>query len=399
MATENWDYPIVITTAVQFFESLFSNQRSKCRKLHTLHDSIVIFDEIQTLPVNLAECTMKMLNDLLHLCRCSFLFCTATQPNFQTRKDFCGIDHITPLVENPASVFASTKRVKYISIDDYKAQSFESNADCVVELNGSVLIECNTKKKAMALFECLKTRSEIPVLHLSTNMCQAHRIEIIKRVRIKLKEGEKLILCSTQLIEVGVDMDFPVVFRELAPLESIIQSAGRCNREGNLKEGQVYLFQLEDQGQPSRQYIAFAQFAQLCYRGNEDRLSDADFYTDYYTNIIKNYSLKDNVTPKREKLMFQDVADMYHIINSNTTTLFIYQYDNESKHLYNEIKDKEYLSRKDYQKIAQYCVQVYEWFTKANANKISEISNGVKIWFGAYSKEIGLSNEDEIYYI
>jgi len=97
--------------------------------------------------------------------------------------------------------------------------------------------------------------------------------------------------------------------------------------------------------------------------------------------------------------MFQDVADMYHIINSNTTTLFIYQYDNESKHLYNEIKDKEYLSRKDYQKIAQYCVQVYEWFTKANANKISEISNGVKIWFGAYSKEIGLSNEDEIYYI
>ena len=399
LATENWDYPIVITTAVQFFESLFSNQRSKCRKLHNLQDSIVIFDEIQTLPVNLAECTMKMLNDLLHLCRCSFLFCTATQPNFQTRKDFCGIDHITPLVENPASVFASTKRVKYISIDDYKAQSFESIADCVVEQNGSVLIVCNTKKKAMALFECLKTRSEIPVLHLSTNMCQAHRIEIIKRVRIKLKEGEKLILCSTQLIEVGVDMDFPVVFRELAPLESIIQSAGRCNREGNLKEGQVYLFQLEDQGQPSRQYIAFAQFAQLCYRGNEDRLSDADFYTDYYTNIIKNYSLKDNVTPKREKLMFQDVADMYHIINSNTTTLFIYQYDNESKHLYNEIKDKEYLSRKDYQKIAQYCVQVYEWFTKANANKISEISNGVKIWFGAYSKEIGLSNEDEIYYI
>ena len=89
-------------------------------------------------------------------------------------------------------------------------------------------------------------------------MCQAHRIEIIKRVRIKLKEGEKLILCSTQLIEVGVDMDLHVVFRELAPLESIIQSAGRCNREGNLKEGQVYLFQLEDQGQPSRQYIAFA---------------------------------------------------------------------------------------------------------------------------------------------
>ena len=190
----------MITTAVQFFESLFSNQRSKCRKLHNLQDSIVIFDEIQTLPVNLAECTMKMLNDMLHLCRCSFLFCTATQPNFQTRKDFCGIDHITSLVENPASVFTSTKRVKYISIDDYKAQPFENIANCVVEQNDSVLIVCNTKKKAMTLFDKLKEKSEIPVFHLSTNMCQIHRMEVINKVRQNLKDGKKLILCSTQLI-------------------------------------------------------------------------------------------------------------------------------------------------------------------------------------------------------
>lgn len=399
LATENWDYPIVITTAVQFFESLFSNQRSKCRKLHNLQDSIVIFDEIQTLPVNLAECTMKMLNDMLCLCRCSFLFCTATQPNFQTRKDFCGIDHITPLVENPASIFASTKRVKYISIDDYKAQSFESITDCVVEQNDSVLIVCNTKKKAMTLFDKLKEKSEISVLHLSTNMCQMHRMEIINKVRQKLKDGEKLILCSTQLIEAGVDIDFPVVFRELAPLESIIQSAGRCNREGKLQEGLVYLFQLEDQGQPSRDYETFAKFAQLRYRGNEERLSDADFYTNYYTNIIKNYPSEDSVTLEREKLSFQNVADIYRIINSNTASLFIYRFDKESLSLYNNIKNKEYLSRKDYQKIAQYSVQVYEWFMKTNADKIIEISDGVKIWSGAYSKEIGLSNEDEIFYI
>lgn len=391
LATENWDYPIVITTAVQFFESLFSNQRSKCRKLHNLQDSIVIFDEIQTLPVNLAECTMKMLNDMLHLCRCSFLFCTATQPNFQTRKDFCGIDHITPLVENPASVFTSTKRVKYISIDDYKAQSFESIANCVVEQNDSVLIVCNTKKKAMTLFDKLKEKSEIPVLHLSTNMCQIHRMEVINKVRQNLKNGRKLILCSTQLIEAGVDMDFPVVFRELAPLESIIQSAGRCNREGKLKEGQVYLFQLEDDSQPSRQYETFAQYAQLCYRNNENRLTEADFYSDYYSKIIELYAEKDTITPERKKLKFQNVAEKYHIINSNTTSLFIYRYNEESLNLYNEIKDKEFLSRKDYQQIARYSVQVYD--------KNGKTSNGLKIWFGAYSKEIGLNNEDEIYYI
>lgn len=399
LVTENWDYPIVITTAVQFFESLFSNQRSKCRKLHNLQDSIIIFDEIQTLPVNLAECTMKMLNDMLHLCRCSFLFCTATQPDFQTRKDFNGIDHIMPLVKNPASIFASTKRVKYNAVDDYKPKSVESIADCVVEQKNSVLIVCNTKKKAMTLFECLEKLSDIPVLHLSTSMCQKHRMEVINKVRQMLKNGEKLILCSTQLIEAGVDIDFPVVFRELAPLESIIQSAGRCNREGMLDEGYVYLFQFEDQSQPSRQYETFAKYAQLCYQGNESRLAGADFYSEYYKKIISLYVDKDLITSKRKELMFQDVASMYHIINTNTTTLYIYKYDDESKHLYNSIKDKDYLSRKDYQQIAQYSVQVLERFTKDNANKIEETPNGVKIWFGAYSKETGLSNEDEIYYL
>lgn len=367
--------------------------------MHNLQDSIVIFDEIQTLPVDLAECTMKMLNDMLHLCRCSFLFCTATQPNFQTRKDFCGIDHITPLVENPASVFTATKRVNYAPIADYKAQSFENIANCVVQQNESVLIVCNTKKKAIALFEEIKKRSEIQVLHLSTNLCQTHRMEIINMVRQKLKDGQKLILCSTQLIEAGVDMDFPVVFRELAPLESIIQSAGRCNREGKLKEGQVYLFQLEDQSQPSRQYTEFAKLAQLCYRGNENRLAEANFYSDYYSQIIKCCTNGDSITPERKDCMFPKVAEMYRIINSNTTSLFIYRYDSGSLNLYNEIKDKEFLSRKDYQQIARYSVQVSDWFVKTNADKIDEITNGVKIWFGAYSEKIGLSNEDEIYYI
>ncbi len=340
---------------------------------------------------------MKMLNDMLHLCRCSFLFCTATQPNFQTRKDFSGIDHITPLVENPASIFASTKRVKYISVDDYKAQSFESIADCVVEQNDSVLIVCNTKKKAMALFDKLKEKSEIPVLHLSTNMCQIHRMEVINKVRQKLKDGEKLILCSTQLIEAGVDIDFPVVFRELAPLEAIIQSAGRCNREGKLKEGLVYLFQLEDQSQPSLDYETFAKFAQLCYQGNENRLTESDFYSDYYSNIIRLYAAEDTITPKRKDFMFQDVADMYHIIDSDTIPLFIYRYNKESLRLYNEIKDKVYLSRKNYQRIAQYSVQINNWFVEANKDKKAETSNGITIWSGKYSEEIGLRNENEIF--
>ena len=399
LATENWDYPIVVTTTVQFFESLFSNQRSKCRKLHNLQDSIVIFDEIQTLPVHLAECTMKMLNDMLHLCRCSILFCTATQPNFQTRGDFKGIDRIVPLVENPTVIFAATKRVEYYPIADYEVQSIDSVAQKVCEEKESVLIVCNTKKKAKALFDNIKEKDNMQVFHLSTNMCQKHRMAVIDKVKSKLKNGEKLILCSTQLIEAGVDMDFPIVFRELAPLESIIQSAGRCNREGKLEKGKVFLFQLEEKGQPSAEYKTFTQFAQLCYQNNENRLTDADFYAEYYTDIVKLYAHEDTITPKRENLMFKDVADVYHIIDSSVTSLFVYRYNEESLQLYKKITGKEYLSRKDYLQIAQYCVQVYNKFERDNSDKIAETSNGVKVWSGAYSKEFGLSNEEEIFCI
>ena len=399
LATENWDYPIVVTTTVQFFESLFSNHRSKCRKLHNLQDSIVIFDEIQTLPVHLAECTMKILNDMLHLCRCSILFCTATQPNFQTRADFKGIDRIVPLVENPTAIFAATKRVEYYPIADYEVQSMDSIAQKVCEEKEPVLIVCNTKKKAKALFDIIKEKGNMQVLHLSTNMCQKHRMAVIDKVKSKLKNGEKLILCSTQLIEAGVDIDFPIVFRELAPLESIIQSAGRCNREGKLEKGKVFLFQLEEKGQPSAEYKTFTQFAQLCYHNNENRLTDADFYAEYYTDIVKLYAPEDTITPKREKLMFQDVADKYHIIDSSATSLFVYRYNEESLQLYKEITSKEYLSRKDYQQIAQYCVQVYSKFERDNSDKIVETTNGVKVWSGAYSEEFGLSNEEEIFCI
>lgn len=399
LATENWDYPIIVTTAVQFFESLFSNQRSKCRKLHNIQDSIVIFDEIQTLPVSLAECTMNMLNDMLHLCHCSFLFCTATQPNFQTRSDFKGIDHIKPLVKNPAAIFAATKRVEFYPIEDYEAQSIDKIAKKICEQNDSALIICNTKKKAKALFDELKEKSEYQVLHLSTNMVPTHRMKTIDNVRKKLKNGEKLILCSTQLIEAGVDMDFPIVFRELAPLESIIQSAGRCNREGTLDKGKVFLFQLEEKGQPSQEYETFAQYAQLCYRNNESRLTDADFYSEYYTNIIKLYAPSDDITPERERLMFQNVADRYHIIDSNTISLFVYRYDEKSLQLYKDIINKEFLTRKDYQHIAQYSIQIHSKFERENADRIAETSNGVKVWSGAYSEDYGLSNEYEIYCI
>ena len=392
LATENWDYPIIITTAVQFFESLFSNKRSACRKLHNIQDSIIIFDEIQTLPIHVTEPTLIMLDNLHQLCRCSILFCTATQPDFNTRKGFCGINHIESLVEDPQRIFDETRRVTYHSLNDYDKLTLSELADTVITNQKSALIVFNTKKKARNFFEELKGNDSYKLFHLSTTMCPAHRKEVIKTIRQVLENNEPIVVSSTQLIEAGVDMDFPAVCRELAPLESIIQSAGRCNREGKNANGDVYLFSLTESGQPSKEYRAWLEFANLLYKGNEEKLYAHDFYSYYYRLLVKNYAETDklNITEDRKKLLYQTVADKYKIINSNTQSIFVYNYNSESRLLYNQVKNKDYLTRHERQQISQYSVQVYDNFIRDNIAFVGYEQCGLSVWHGTYSPDYGL---------
>ncbi len=397
LASENWDYPIIITTAVQFFDSLFSNKRSKCRKLHNIQDSIVIFDEIQTLPLKLSECTMTMLNDLINLCHCSILLCTATMPDFKNRNDFKGISQITSLVEDPQYIFDKTKRVLYHSLRDNLPISIEEVSQDIIAQNESVLVISNTKNKALEFYQHLSSNSSIKTVHISTNMCPCHRLEVINDIKDTLRRGEKIIVCSTQLIEAGVDLDFPIVYREIAPLESIIQSAGRCNRNQNLRGlGNVYIFQLQERGMPNKEYQSFAQFAQLCYKNNLDRLNNADFYAEYYKKILSLFVERINVTEDRIKLNYESVAQKYRIIDNETQALFVYNYNDESRELYDLILNKEHLSRNDYQRIGKYCVNVYDNFVRENLCRIS-VKNMINIWMGSYDINKGLNNQDEFY--
>ena len=390
LATENWDYPIIITTSIQFFESLFSNKRTACRKLHNIQDSVIIFDEIQTLPMNVTEPTLTMLDNLQRLCRCSILFCTATQPDFETRNGFSGIKHIVPLVENPKRVFDETRRVVYHPLNGYDEIPISELAETVVKKQDSALVVFNTKKKARLFFEELRGCYGFKLFHLSTNMCPAHRKRVIKEIRNALENKERIIVSSTQLIEAGVDMDFPAVYRELAPLESIIQSAGRCNREGKAEKGDVWLFALTESGQPSKQYRSWSEFANLLYKGNEEKLYTHDFYSYYYRKLVENFGDTDKyrITENRKRFLFQTVADKYKIIDNNTQPIFVYQYDETSREIYNRIKDQDYLSRQDRQEISQYCVQVYENFIEDN-NILPERS-GILVWYGTYDKDFGL---------
>ena len=404
LATENWEYPIIITTAVQFFESLFSNKRSACRKLHNIQDSIVIFDEIQTLPIHVTEPTLTMLDNLQKLCRCSLLFCTATQPDFKTRAGFCGLASIEPLVKSPEKVFTETRRVTYHALNGYNEIGIDDLATKVVCNGESTLVVFNTKKKARLFYDNVSTAANCLALHLSTTMCPAHRKEVIATIRQALENKETLIVSSTQLIEAGVDIDFPAVYRELAPLESIIQSAGRCNREGklvddegNMKMGDVYLFALSETGQPSKQYKSWTEFANLLYKGNEDKLYTHDFYEHYYRELVRNYANtdKDKITDDRRRLDFQTVAEKYHLIDNATTPLYIYNYNSDSLELYHQIKDKDYLTRTERQQLSQYCVQDYERFLRENRAFIGEERCGILVWHGTYSPDCGIPLTEE----
>ncbi|MEG2319296.1 MAG: hypothetical protein RSC07_02390 [Mucinivorans sp.] len=170
-------------------------------------------------------------------------------------------------------------------------------------------------------------------------------------------------------------MDFPTVFREIAPLESIIQSGGRCNREGKMQEpGVVHLFALTDTKSPSPLYAVLGQFANLQYKGHEEQLLTFDFFTKYYQDIIKLFCATDKfkINKLRQNWEFAAVASSYKLINKNTVALFIYQYNEESRILYNAVKGKEFLSRDNRRAMNQFCVQVYEKFMQENKRFIGE---------------------------
>ena len=399
LATENWDYPIIVTTSVQFFESLFGNGRSQCRKLHNIQDSIIIFDEIQTLPLAITGPTIIMLNNLQKLCRCSLLFCTATQPDFETRRGFEGIEHIEPLVENPEQVFKQTRRVTYCPMNNYEEITISELSDNVVSKQESALVVFNTKKKARMFYDAIKNVAEYKVFHLSTNMCPVHRKAVIEEIRGALKQKMRIIVSSTQLIEAGVDMDFPAVYRELAPLASIIQSAGRCNREGNMDNGNVYLFALSETGQPSAQYSSWTLFANLHYRGKEDKLYTHDFYGEYYRNLIEYEGGTDKwgIISDMRMWAFQTVAEKYKVIDNNAQSVFVYTCDEVSRKLYDEIKNAEYLKRQKAQQISQYSVQVYLSKEEIECDKrFRKEPSGILVWFGDYSQEYGMPMNDEL---
>jgi len=396
LACENWDYPVVVTTTVQFFESLFSNRSSRCRKIHNIAESVVIFDEVQTLPKEIILPTLQMLKDVQTVMRTSFLFCTATQPAFEKRKGFDGIDTIRPLIDNPAEIYRETRRVEYKLLNNLEPIDSSNLLDAAVHEATSTLVIFNTKKATLKFYESGRNIAQWDnKYHLSTSMCPAHRKIVIKNVRADLKAGRKILVSSTQLIEAGVDFDFPVVFRAMAPLESIIQSAGRCNRENKLGKsgGKVFLFNIVDGGMPDKTYAACASHAEEFLRTDIEQLHNHQSFNKYYSQVVQLYVDPDkyNINATRNAFNFKTVKDGYRIIRDSTEGLYMYNYSDESRQLLHTLEYKEFLSKDDYRKMQPFIVPVYKHFIIQNGSMCKTMPQGFVVWYGNYDQQTGIS--------
>lgn len=245
LACENWDAPIVVTTNVQFFESLFAARTSRCRKLHNLVDAVVILDEAQLLPPEFLQPILDVLNLLTHHYSMTVVLSTATQPAlstreyFDTRQNMRGLDNVREIIGDPDALYQALERVQVRLPTDWHAPTDWPQLSAELAAHDSVLAIVNTRKDARALWEQMPQGT----LHLSALMCGAHRSQVIADIKTRLRNSVPTRLVSTQLVEAGVDVDFPVVYRALAGLDSIAQAAGRCNREGRMAEkGKVVVF-------------------------------------------------------------------------------------------------------------------------------------------------------------
>ncbi|MBF9071889.1 CRISPR-associated endonuclease Cas3'' [Streptacidiphilus fuscans] len=248
-AAENWDAPFVVTTTVQLFESLFARKPAAMRKLHRLAGAVIVLDEVQALPDRLLVPILSGLRGLVERFGATVVLASATQPDFWALAQLDGTPR-RQLVADPAQLFSALRRVSY----EWRMGpdvTWESMAEEIVGSGVQTLTVVNTTKDAALLHRLLQEHASGLVLHLSTRMTAGHRCEAIEQVRALLASGEHVHVVSTQLIEAGVDVDFPRVFRAWAPAESLQQAAGRCNRDGRLVRGVVVVFQPQEAGQPT----------------------------------------------------------------------------------------------------------------------------------------------------
>jgi CRISPR-associated endonuclease/helicase Cas3 len=401
---ENWNAPLIVTTTVQLFESLFANKTSRCRKVHHIAKSVIILDEVQTLPPSLIAPLISGLNTLIERFGVTVVLCTATQPALSGKSRYLeGLPPATPIVQpdRTAQHFAELKRVTYRVQPE--TWSWEQVAAEMKSKPTSCLTVLNTKKDALAVLAALKDGR---AYHLSTLLCGAHRKKSLDEIRRALKAerlgGPPVMLVSTQVIEAGVDVDFARVLRAKAPLDRVIQCGGRCNREGErgVSESTVTVFDPVEGGVPPGEYRPATDLAWALVRDNPNFDFDSpNVVTQYFAALYDSLGAgvdKMNVQSDRRSLRFPDVAKKVRLIKDDTVPVLVPYDEEEFEDIERTIRWRVKLgwgmNRELWQRIQPFTVAIY-YRELAKLNSVKPlIPDQLYIWRDVYDPVVGIGN-------
>lgn len=450
---ENWDAPIIFTTQVQFLETLFGSGTKSARRMHQLANAVIVFDEIQTLPIRCIHMFNVAIRFLVNQCGASVVLCTATQPllhKIDPVSRSLPLDPQNKIIENEDEIYQAFKRVQVINHTKNGGWNEDAICDLVLKetgITGSSLVIVNTKKAARDLYFKLKGKKPVSLFHLSTNMCAAHRKDTLKTVKDQLAKqnsNSEIVCVSTQLIEAGVDVDFGAVIRYLAGLDSITQAAGRCNRSNKRENGLVHIINPANENIKNLYDIsaAISITERLLdeYTKNPDDfdhdligLKLLERYYDYYfyrrkdemgykvgvnsiigrddelfnllsinNNSIIEYNVKNNKTPSiKFTQSFQSANRSFRVIDTYTQGVIVPY--NEGKEIILDLMGNIPL-KKEYEllrKSQQYSINLFqhEFQKMVETNAIKEIKKGAGIYYlenGFYSNEVGFQPNTDV---
>jgi len=345
LAAQNWDAPIIVTTNVQFFESFYKNRGSACRKLHNIANSIVIFDEAQMFPPEHLYPALSVMVELSRNYGCSLVLCTATQPVLGKSKLMqAGLTDVHEIIERPKELY---RRLKRVNITRIKEKLSPGQIAAKMIQHDQALTIVNTRKTARLIFDNFPIdEPKGGYFHLSAMMCPNHRSRVLKKIKARLNEKQSCQVVSTQLIEAGVDIDFPVVYREIAGLDSIAQAAGRCNREFKLKRGDVFVFQNEAPPPPGYLRQSAESGLRTLKLFPDDPLS-IDAINSYFIDFYSKQKLAHGFDKKRiieldraplDAIPFKKIADAFSLIEQNTRAIIV-PYGEKGKALVQLLKE------------------------------------------------------------
>lgn len=394
LATENWDAPIIVTTNVQFFESLFSARTSRCRKLHNIVNSVVVLDEAQLLPPEFLQPIADIMNQLASHYGVTFVLSTATQPalsSFQSfgGQPFRGLDDVREIMDDPDALYQALQRVEVSVPSDLQTpRDWESVATELIQYP-SVLCIVSRRDDARELHRLMTAKEDgKDTLHLSALMCGEHRSKVIADIKARLKRNEPVRVISTQLVEAGVDVDFPVVYRALAGLDSIAQAAGRCNREGKQSGlGRVVVFVPPKPAPPGLLRQA-AQISVSLLSGSESNVLGRELAKKFFEHLyvrapsLDSHGIHDLLTRDARdcQIQFRTVAEKFRLIDDTAYQTFLVRYgDNDA--LLGKL-EKEGPQRWLMRKLQRYSVNLPKYLF-AQLEKQGDVR---EIWPGIYAQ-------------